>query len=112
MRQLEKLARHALRREYPHVLKRAAKQTPGDDVAMTGDDVAKVDERESSLADQLLDMARAASERFAFLAAEWLRVGYVQSNFNADVRMHRITPPLTWHATYCMPHTACLNCMP
>jgi len=29
-------------------------------------------------------MARAASERFALLAAEWLRVGYVQSNFNAD----------------------------
>jgi len=33
---------------------------------------------------QLLAMARAAAGRFAHLAAEWLRVGYAQSNFNSD----------------------------
>jgi uncharacterized protein YdiU (UPF0061 family) len=32
----------------------------------------------------LLPLARAAARRFAHTAAEWLRVGYVQSNYNAD----------------------------
>ena len=32
----------------------------------------------------ILRMLRAASVRFAALPAEWLRVGYVQSNFNSD----------------------------
>ena len=63
LRQLEKLARHALRREYPQ----EAEADPA-----------------APLQPQLLAMARAASRRFAFLAAEWVRVGYTQSNFNAD----------------------------
>ncbi|CAE8648561.1 unnamed protein product, partial [Polarella glacialis] len=61
--QLEQLARHAMFRDYPHL------------VAL---DPAVPLQR------QLLQMVAEVGERFAHLAAEWLRVGYVQSNFNAD----------------------------
>jgi uncharacterized protein YdiU (UPF0061 family) len=61
LQQLEKLARHAIRREYP------AQFRP-----------------EATLREMVLGMAREARGRFAHLAAEWLRVGYTQSNFNAD----------------------------
>lgn len=60
-KELKKLARHALFRDYPHVA------TPG-----------------KSFQRKLLDMAEEAAERFASLAADWLRVGYTQSNFNSD----------------------------
>jgi len=55
------LAKHALFREYSHVVN-----------------------PEVSLQHQLLTMLSDAAARFARLAAEWIRVGYVQSNFNAD----------------------------
>ncbi|KAL1518748.1 hypothetical protein AB1Y20_003033 [Prymnesium parvum] len=61
--ELELLARHALRREYAP----QRDGTPG-----------------APLQPQLLRMVAEASRRFAHLAAEWLRVGYVQSNFNSD----------------------------
>lgn len=61
LQQLEQLARHALFREYP------AHADPG-----------------VPLQQQLLGMVAEAAERFAQMAADWLRVGYVQSNFNAD----------------------------
>lgn len=60
-RQLEQLARHALFREYPHLV-----------------------DAKATLQSQLLAMVAEASTRFANLSAEWLRVGYTQSNFNAD----------------------------
>eukprot|EP00928_Gymnodinium_smaydae_P000578 TRINITY_DN10218_c0_g1_i1.p1 TRINITY_DN10218_c0_g1~~TRINITY_DN10218_c0_g1_i1.p1 ORF type:complete len:353 (-),score=34.56 TRINITY_DN10218_c0_g1_i1:120-1151(-) len=60
-RELEQLAKHALFREYAHLV-----------------------EAEKPLQQQILDMVAEAAERFARMAAEWLRVGYVQSNFNAD----------------------------
>lgn len=59
--ELEQLARHAIRREYPRQYRDGA-----------------------SLKVQILGMASEAKERFAHLAAEWVRVGYTQSNFNAD----------------------------
>lgn len=62
-RQLEKLVRHAIRREYPEVL---------------------ASHPAANLRVHVIEMARLASTRFAFLAAEWLRVGYTQSNYNAD----------------------------
>ena len=34
--------------------------------------------------DQVLGMAEEAAHRFADLGADWVRVGYTQSNFNAD----------------------------
>lgn len=61
-KELEELARHALKREYPALVPAAGQP----------------------LQPALLAMLRAASVRFAELAAHWLRVGYVQSNFNAD----------------------------
>jgi len=60
-KQLEQLSRHALSREYTN----------------------HVDNRQS-FQEQLLSMLTEAAERFASLAAHWIRVGYVQSNFNAD----------------------------
>mmetsp|Transcript_61469 Transcript_61469/g.116107 ORF Transcript_61469/g.116107 Transcript_61469/m.116107 type:complete len:516 (-) Transcript_61469:183-1730(-) len=60
-RELEQLARHALFREYPQ---HANASRP--------------------FQEQLLGMVSEAASRFAKLAAHWLRVGYVQSNFNAD----------------------------
>jgi uncharacterized protein YdiU (UPF0061 family) len=62
LRDLELLARHALAREYPALV-----PPPG-----------------APLQPALLAMLREASARFAALAAHWLRVGYVQSNFNSD----------------------------
>ena len=59
---LEALARHALEREYP-----AFAPAPG-----------------APLGPAILGMLGAASRRFAALASEWIRVGYVQSNFNGD----------------------------
>ena len=61
--ELELLARHTLAREYP-------KHEP----VAAGD----------PLQPALLGMLREASTRFAALASSWLRVGYVQSNFNSD----------------------------
>ena len=61
-KELEELARHALKREYPALVPAAGQP----------------------LQPALRAMLRAASVRFAELAAHWLRVGYVQSNFNAD----------------------------
>jgi uncharacterized protein YdiU (UPF0061 family) len=62
--ELALLARHALAREYPHLL-----PAEGSEEALQG---------------ALLAMLRECAGRFAALAAHWLRVGYVQSNFNAD----------------------------
>jgi uncharacterized protein YdiU (UPF0061 family) len=61
--ELELLARHAISREYP-THEPASKSAP--------------------LQPALLAMLDEASGRFAALAASWLRVGYVQSNFNSD----------------------------
>jgi len=60
---LEMLARHALKREYPK--QRSTSAT-------------------APLQPQVIAMVEEASGRFARLAAEWVRVGYVQSNFNSD----------------------------
>lgn len=60
LEQLRLLAEHALFREYPHA-------SPG-----------------LPLQQRVLSMLEEAAKRFANLAAEWLRVGYVQSNFNSD----------------------------
>eukprot|EP01065_Artemidia_motanka_P015160 TRINITY_DN19029_c0_g1_i1.p1 TRINITY_DN19029_c0_g1~~TRINITY_DN19029_c0_g1_i1.p1 ORF type:complete len:602 (+),score=157.32 TRINITY_DN19029_c0_g1_i1:52-1806(+) len=62
MDQLQQLAQHALFREYSDV-------DPGESAPFQ---------------DRVLAMASAFSERLAKLAADWLRVGYVQSNFNSD----------------------------
>ena len=62
--ELELLARHTLSREYP-THEPASKSAP-------------------ALQPALLAMLEEASGRFAALAASWLRVGYVQSNFNSD----------------------------
>eukprot|EP00931_Biecheleriopsis_adriatica_P087372 TRINITY_DN61859_c0_g1_i1.p1 TRINITY_DN61859_c0_g1~~TRINITY_DN61859_c0_g1_i1.p1 ORF type:complete len:437 (+),score=92.31 TRINITY_DN61859_c0_g1_i1:96-1313(+) len=61
LQQLEQLARHALFRDYPHLAE------PGLPLQM-----------------QVLNMADEVAKRFANLSAEWIRVGYVQSNFNSD----------------------------
>jgi uncharacterized protein YdiU (UPF0061 family) len=63
LRQLEQLARHALRREYPEVL------GPATCTRAAG----------TPLQVLLLEMARKASARFARLSADWIRVGYTQS---------------------------------
>ena len=63
--ELALLARHALAREYP------AHAVPSD--APPG-----------ALQAGVLGLLREASARLAALAAGWLRVGYVQSNFNSD----------------------------
>ena len=63
LEELELLARHALAREYPEQVDQAAG---------------------APLQPQLLGMLREASGRLAHLATQWLRVGYVQSNFNSD----------------------------
>ena len=64
-RELEQLARHALAREY-----RDHHRADAPDAPLT--------------APQLLGMLGEAARRFAHLAAEWIRVGYAQSNFNSD----------------------------
>lgn len=58
--ELKALAAHALQREFSDQLKHAEFQ------------------------EQVVGMAREAAQRFARLGAEWIRVGYTQSNFNAD----------------------------
>jgi uncharacterized protein YdiU (UPF0061 family) len=63
LRQLEQLARHALRREYPEAL------GPATCTRAAG----------TPLQVLLLEMARKASARFARLSADWIRVGYTQS---------------------------------
>ena len=63
LRELELLARHALAREYSEVQSKNA---------------------HAPLGPQLIGMARMAAHRMANLSAEWMRVGYVQSNFNSD----------------------------
>ena len=64
--ELEQLARHAVFRDFPA-------QVPAGETAQT-----------SPLAPMLLGMARDSAQRFAELGANWVRVGYTQSNFNAD----------------------------
>ena len=64
--ELALLARHALAREYPHL-------APGEGDASPG-----------ALQGAVLGMLREAGARLAALATHWLRVGYVQSNFNSD----------------------------
>ena len=81
LRQLEQITRHAVRREYPEVL-RGGSAKAANSRGAASDGVG--DSEGVSLRDMVLGMARAAVDRFAFLAAEWLRVGYTQSNFNAD----------------------------
>jgi uncharacterized protein YdiU (UPF0061 family) len=71
LEELALLARHALAREYPHLLPPGSSDGSGPMPAAT-------------LQPALLAMLREASTRLATLAAHWLRVGYVQSNFNAD----------------------------
>ena len=63
LEELELLARHALSREYPE---------------------QKLHSADAPLQPQVLAMVGEASHRFATLAAHWIRVGYVQSNFNSD----------------------------
>jgi uncharacterized protein YdiU (UPF0061 family) len=137
LRQLEALARHAMRREYAAEVAETAHPEAGAAAAAQGGEAAAaqsaktgespgvaaalrptagesaaprsavdqdrrvspgvpstisdaLDTADSSgagtppLQPQLLAMARAAAGRFAHLAAEWLRVGYTQSNFNSD----------------------------
>ena len=69
--QLERLVRHVARREYPNETAADALQGEGGDGG-------------GRLGALVLAMAAAAARRFATLAAEWVRVGYVQSNFNSD----------------------------
>jgi uncharacterized protein YdiU (UPF0061 family) len=70
--QLEQLARHVLWRDY------GGDRSGGGDRGGGGGGGAR------ALRLELLRMAREARQRFADLAADWLRVGYVQSNFNSD----------------------------
>lgn len=58
--ELELIVEHALTREYPDV-------EPGKPLSV-----------------RAVAMLRVAGQRFATLAADWLRVGYVQGNFNSD----------------------------
>jgi uncharacterized protein YdiU (UPF0061 family) len=67
--ELALLARHAMQREYPDVV-----------AASKGSNASPALPPQAAI----LRMLRAASVRFAALPAEWLRVGYVQSNFNSD----------------------------
>jgi len=60
LRELELLVQHALDREYPDVL-------PGE-----------------TLPRRALGMLEEVGRRLAALAANWIRVGYVQGNFNSD----------------------------
>jgi uncharacterized protein YdiU (UPF0061 family) len=69
LEELRALALHALSREFPEQL------TAADSI---GGGVSSAERFQA----QILGMARAAAERFAQLAANWVRVGYVQSNFN------------------------------
>jgi len=69
LEELRALALHALSRELPEQL------TAADSI---GGGVSSAERFQA----QILGMARAAAERFAQLAANWVRVGYVQSNFN------------------------------
>ena len=57
--ELEQLARHAIFRDYPEAVG-------------------------ATLSDQILSMAGLAAQRMAAMAADWVRVGYAQSNFNSD----------------------------
>ena len=64
-KQLEQIVRHAIVREFPAVaagLDPSAPLEPG----------------------HVLAMLRQASRQIAALTADWIRVGYVQSNFNSD----------------------------
>ena len=83
LRQLEQLARHAIRREYPSVAAPGAASESRAGSSATGS-AASTSAATSSLQAQVLAMAVLARTRFAHLAAEWVRVGYTQSNFNAD----------------------------
>ena len=58
---LEALARHVLKRDF-----------------------VDVDDEDAPLQRRLLAMAEASAARLLTMAIEWIRVGYVQSNFNAD----------------------------
>jgi uncharacterized protein YdiU (UPF0061 family) len=58
---LERIVRHALEREF-----------------------AGVDEPDAALERRILLMLREARRRLAQLAADWVRVGFVQGNFNSD----------------------------
>ena len=69
--QLERLVRHVARREYPNETAADALQGEGGDGG-------------GRLGALVLAIAAAAARRVATHAAEWVRVGYVQSNFNSD----------------------------
>lgn len=59
--ELRALAQHTIRRDFqPHV------------------------QQDAPFSAQLLGMARASAQAFVRMAADWLRVGYAQSNFNSD----------------------------
>eukprot|EP00667_Euglena_gracilis_P002549 EG_transcript_2554 len=61
LEELRDILRHALFREYPECL-----------------------EQHQDFEQQVLAMVRAFSERLAALTADWVRVGFVQGNFNSD----------------------------
>jgi len=65
-RELDLLLEHALFREYSHI----------NEGGKEGD--------KDSLPDRVIAMLKDASDRFAKLTADWIRVGYVQGNFNSD----------------------------
>jgi len=65
-RDLSLLVQHALFREFSHPAMH--------DVCSKGD----------VSPDQVVMLAESSGARLAFLAAEWIRVGFVQSNFNSD----------------------------
>ena len=89
---LRALAAHALEREFPEQLlqrKHADDAATGTAAgaaaaAAAGAAATAAASSDAQFRAELLGMARAAAQKFAQLGAEWVRIGYTQSNFNAD----------------------------
>jgi uncharacterized protein YdiU (UPF0061 family) len=85
------LAKHALYREYAEVdpypeLEGGGKEEGGVEEGGVEEGGKEEDEEAKGLRlqERVLAMAAEAAKRFARLGTEWIRVGYVQSNFNSD----------------------------
>ena len=72
-RQLADLVRHTVQREF----------FSGTSLHNSSDMLPQIAVAGTMTSDVVL-LAEGAAERLAFLAAEWIRVGFVQSNFNSD----------------------------
>ena len=88
--ELLQLVEHVIFREFA-----AAVETPLPDglLALEGDALARALADDAACAARYGELLAAASQRLAAMTAEWMRVGFVQGNFNSDNCLVRSARP-------------------